>query len=373
MSAIDTVRLMALKEVTGPAGAPWERTLQGVLDKLVIASEALRDNPLGDPARRPLYVYRSPGVVAGTAVDVPAVYVLQGFSGQLDMWLDRPGLDLTDIERLDALWSCPPPGLPGPGGGTSDCGPAPEGIVVFVDAWTSLGGSQFLNSSATGNYTDYICDELVPFIDARYPTSARKRAVAGKSSGGYGAMVLPMLRPGVFHALATHCGDALFEVGYLPDFPKAVRALRDHFDGSYEQFLCRYRERERFDYGLFGDALNMYAMAACYSPDESEPLGVALPFDTRTGRLIPEVWERWLEHDPVRMAPHHAQALAELKLIFVDAGLHDEYHLDLGAQAFADVLRELAVECELELYHGGHRGTSYRYPPAIRKLLVALS
>jgi S-formylglutathione hydrolase FrmB len=348
---------MAVREVTGLAGAPWERPLSGALDRYVIESDALAGNPLGDPARRPLYVYRSPGVRDGSATDVPAVYVLQGFSGQVDMWLTRPGLDLSDIERIDALWS--------------SAGP-PEGIVVFLDAWTSLGGSQFLNSSATGNYTDYICDELIAFVDAHYPTDPAKRAVAGKSSGGYGAMVLPMLRPGVFSALATHCGDALFEVCYLPDFPKAVRALRDTFNGSYETFLQDYATRERFEFERFADPLNMYAMAACYSPDSSAAIKVALPFDTRTGRLIPGVWERWLEHDPVRMAPRHADTLRALKLIYVDAGLYDEYHLDLGAQAFADVVSELGASCDLELYPGGHRGTSYRYPPAIRKLLEAL-
>jgi S-formylglutathione hydrolase FrmB len=351
---------MAVREVNGPAGAPWERPLGGALDRLVIESEALASNPLGDPNRRPLYVYRSPGVVSGAATDVPAVYVLQGFSGQVDMWLSRPGLDLTDIERLDALWATPEQA-------------APDAVVVFVDAWTSLGGSQFLNSSATGNYTDYICDEIVPFVDARYPIDPSRRAVAGKSSGGYGAMVLPMLRPGIFSALATHCGDALFEVGYVPDFPKAVRALRDGFDGSYERFLEAYRSRERFDYERFGDALNMYAMAACYSPDPSEPTAVQLPFDVRTGRLVPDVWQRWLEHDPVRMAPNHAETLRALKLIYIDAGLHDEYHLDLGAQAFADTLGDLDIGSVFELYPGGHRGTSYRYPPAIRRLLEALS
>jgi Putative esterase len=350
---------MAVKEVTGLAGAPWEAPLKGVLDRLVIESEVLAGNPLGDPARRPLYVYRSPGVVDGSAVDVPCVYVLQGFSGQVDMWLSRPGLDLTDIERLDRLWSAP--------------APAPDAVVVFLDAWTSLGGSQFLNSTATGNYSDYICDEILPFIDARYPTDPRRRAVAGKSSGGYGAMVLPMLRPGLFAALASHCGDSLFEVGYIPDFPKAVRALRDDFNGSYVNFLQEYRARERFDFDRYGDALNMYAMAACYSPDPAEPTAVQLPFETRTGRLIPEVWGRWLEHDPVRMAPLHAQALKALKLIYIDAGLHDEYHLDLGAQAFADTLAELGIGSDFELYPGGHRGTGYRYPPAIRKLLEALN
>ena len=91
---------------------------------------------------------------------------------------------------------------------------------------------------------DYLCDEVVPFVDERYPTlpGREHRGLAGKSSGGYGAMVVPMLRPDVFGALASHAGDALFECCYLRDFPVIARELRDHFDGSYEVFMRAARE-----------------------------------------------------------------------------------------------------------------------------------
>lgn len=353
---------MALSIVEAPLAAPWSRPLRGRLQMLAVESELLAGNPLGDPARRPLYVYSSPGVVSGEATGVPSVYVLQGFTGQLDMWLSRPAFEPTVLERIDALWD------------ESADEPCPEAVIVLIDAWTSLGGSQFLNSSATGRYLDYVCDEIVPFVDERYPTApgAARRVVAGKSSGGYGAMVLAMLRPDVFGALASHAGDALFELCYLPDVPKAVRRLRDDFEGSYEVFWERFRARERFDYARWGEPLNMYAMAACYSPDPDVPGGVLLPFEPRTGRLIDEVWARWLEHDPVRMAPQYARALQGLRAVYLDAGRADEYGLDLGAQAFSDELSALGVEHAFELFDGGHGGIAYRYAPAIRSLLRAL-
>ena len=352
---------MAMKEVDGLAGGPWEPPLAGELDKLVVESEVLAGNPLDDPTRRPLYVYRSPGVVAGSATEVASVYLLQGFSGQLDAWLARSSFEPTVIERLDAMFS-------------GAQGPCPDAIVVFVDAWTSIGGAQFLNSPATGNYADYICDEVVPFIDSRYPTvpAPARRAVAGKSSGGYGAMVLPMLRPDVFGALASHSGDALFEVCYQPDFAKAARVLRDRYDGSFERFWEDFRGRETLDWGRHADLLNAYAMAAAYSPDPDNIGQVLLPFDIRTGRLIDEVWELWLEHDPVRMAAKHAQALRGLRRIYLEAGRSDEYFLDLGAQAFSIELQQLGIEHTLELFDGRHGGIKYRYPAAIRELLLAI-
>jgi Putative esterase len=352
---------MTMKEVQGPAGPPWEQPLNGRLDKLVVESEILAGNPLGDPTRRPLYVYASPGVVDGTAAEVASIYVIQGFSGQLDMWLGRSSFEPTVIERFDAMFSEP----------DSDC---PDAVLVFVDAWTSVGGSQFINSVATGNYLDYICDEIVPFVDDHYPTagSPGRRGIAGKSSGGYGAMVLPMLRPDVFGALASHAGDALFEVCYLPDFAKATRSLRDNYDGSIDKFLREFEARETLNWGLHGDLINVYGMAAAYSPDPDRPGKVLLPFDPSTGRLDEDVWALWLEHDPVRMAPAHAQALRGLRRIYLDAGRSDEYFLDLGAQAFSAELDKLGVAHTLELFDGRHGGISYRYPAAIRQLLQAL-
>lgn len=339
---------MALVQVDGSPGAPWERPLQGRFEQLVVESELLHDNPLGDPARRPLYVYSSAGVT--DARTVPSVYVLQGYGGQLDVWLARKPFEPNVIERLDQMFAA---------------GGCPDAIVVFVDAWTSIGGAQFINSSATGRYMDYLCDEVVPFIDERYAVSER-RGVAGHSSGGYGATVTAMLRPDVFCAFASHAGDALFEHCYLRDFGPVARVLRDHFEGSFEVFFERLREAELFDWSRFGVALSVYAMAAAYSPGR-------LPFEIKTGRLIDDVWQEWLRWDPVRMASGHVDALRSMRRIYLDAGRRDEYFLDLGAQALSAELQRLGVEHTLELFDGGHSGISYRYPGAVAELVKALT
>ncbi len=350
---------MSLREVEGLPGAPWDRPLAGALDRLVVESELLAGNPLGDPPRRPLYVYRPPGVQRGRGPAVPSVYVIQGYTGQLDMWLERSAFAPTFVERLDAMFAA------------SQC---PDAVIVLVDAWTSLGGSQFLNSASTGPYLDHLCDEIVPFVDASYPTlpGREHRGIAGKSSGGYGAMVVPMLRPDVFGALASHAGDALFEVCYLPEFPGIVRRLRDDFDGSYDVLRQRLAQEPEFDFDRYGAALSLYAYACAYTPDPDRPGEPLLPFDPSTGRLIDAVWARWLALDPVRMAEPHADALRGLRRIYLDAGRQDEFFLDLGAQAFAGELSRLGITHTLELFEGRHGGISHRYPGAIRELVLAL-
>ena len=349
-----------MRQIEGRPGPPWDRDLEGRLEQLTVVSDVLDGNPLGDPARRPLYVYLPPGAAAGEDRGLPSIYLIQGMTGQLDMWLARSAFEPTVVERIDALFSSPG---------------VPPAIVVFVDAWTSYGGSQFINSSATGNYMDYLCEEVVSFIDARFPTIADRghRGLTGKSSGGYGAMVVPMLRPDVFGALASHAGDALFEVCYQPEFPQTARTLRDRFGGSYETFWTEVRRADRFDFSTYGHPLNTYAMAACYSPDDDHPGEVILPFDVATGRLCPDVWDRWLEWDPVRIAPRRIDALEGMKLIYLDAGKSDEYFLDLGAQAFAKELDKAGIEHTLELFDGAHGGLQYRYPKAIGALAKALA
>lgn len=349
---------MTLSAVDGVAGEPWELGLRGRLDRLVVRSELLEGNPLGDPARRPLYVYCAPG--AEEAGACASVYVIQGMTGQVDMWLGRTAFEPTMIERVDALFTS---------------GKVAPAVVVFVDAWTSYGGSQFINSTSTGRYMDYLCDEVVAFVDERYPTSAHRdhRGLTGKSSGGYGAMVVPMLRPDVFGALASHAGDALFECCYQVEFPQTARILRDSFEGSWDVFFERFRAADHLDFDLYGHPLNTYAMGACYSPDESDPPKALLPFDVATGRLDEELWRLWLAWDPVRMAPRHAGALRSMRRIYLDAGRSDEYYLDLGAQAFSKELDALGVEHTLELFDGAHGGLQYRYPGAIAELVEALA
>ena len=350
-----------LSAVDEPAGSPWARRLAGRFEQLVVESESLAGNPLGDPVRRPLYVYSSPGVAAGQLTGVNAVYLLQGFGGQLDAWLARKPFERTIVERIDAMFAA---------------GESPDAVIVFVDAWTSLGGSQFLNSTATGNYLDYVCDEVVTFVDARYPTAAAAahRALCGHSSGGYGALVLPMLRPDRFGALVAYAPDTLFEACYMPDFARAVRVLRDHYGGSYERLLADARGSERFDWARWAPAVAAYAMAAAYSPDPDPGRvgAVLLPFDVATGEVIDEVWARWLDHDPVRMARRHAQALRGLRHIHLGAGRSDESMLDVGTCAFAHELDRLGVAHTLELFDGGHGGLSRRYPAGLASLLASL-
>jgi hypothetical protein len=337
---------------------PWTIDFAGRIDEHVISSDALKGNPLGDPAERPLYVYVPPGYDNDPDVRYPSIYVIQGLTGQVDMWRNRTPFRPNFVELMDGLFS------------EGETQPA---IVALVDAWTSLGGSQFLDSPGTGNYHTYLCDEIVPFVDATYRTDAvrERRGIQGKSSGGYGAFVTPMLRPDLFSGLASHAGDALFEVCYLPDFRKSVRTLRDRYDGSFERFWDDFRSRPAFSKEGDDTLLNDWCMAACYSADADGT--VRVPYDAETGRLIDDVWERWLAWDPVRMVPRYADALRSMRAIYIDAGTRDEWFLDLGARAVAKELDAIGGEYDFDLFDATHMAIEYRYPRSLAYLADALA
>jgi S-formylglutathione hydrolase FrmB len=328
---------------------PWSAKLAGRIDEHVISSEVLRDNPLGDPSERPLWVYVPPGYDDEPDRRYPAVYVIQGYTGHLAMWRNRGPYRQPFPETADAVFAN---------------GAAPSAIVVYADAWTAYGGSQFVDSHGTGRYHSYLCDEVVPWVDERYRTlaAAGHRAIMGKSSGGFGAMITPMLRPDLFGALATHAGDALYENCYIPEFGTAVRLLRD-YDGDIWQWWDDFRSRPSFTKEADQHLLMLLGVSACFSAREDGT--VELPFDPRTGMLRPDVWQQWLDWDPVRMAPRYAGALRSLRAIWIDAGTRDDYFLDLGAEAFRVALHEAGVADDVisfELFDATHAGIDYRYP-----------
>jgi hypothetical protein len=184
-------------------------------------------------------------------------------------------------------------------------------------------------------------------------------------------MITPMLRPDLFGGLATHAGDALYELCYIKEFGDCARYLRD-YDGDIWKWWEDFQSRVAFTKKEDSTLLMALGVSACFSADDDgTPL---LPFDSRTGQLIPEVWERWLAWDPVRMVPSHAEALRGLRAIWIDGGTSDEWYLDLGAEAFRAELAKIGVtDLSFELFDATHAGIDYRYPLSLAFLAKRLS
>lgn len=299
-------------------------------------SSVLKGNPLRDSHVRRFPVYLPPGYEA-SADRYPVIFGLIGFTGTGAMYLNKSFLFQPLDEILDEL-------ILG--------GKMPGVIYVMPDCLTAYGGSQYVNSSAVGNYEDYVVKELVPFIDERFRTTG-KRGCVGGSSGGIGSFTLAAKYPDVFQAFADHCGDSAFEYCYLGDLPKFVQSMEkyDYDMVKLVEALPHIREKDE----TYMSLLNMTAMAACYSPNpDVKPLGFELPFDPYSGKLKPEIWQKWLTHDPVHMVEKYQINLRKLKFAFVDCGKRDQFHLYLGSRQLHQKLKQFDVPHVYEEYDSNH-------------------
>jgi S-formylglutathione hydrolase FrmB len=325
-----------------------------VLERL--RSRVLEGNAPGDPATRTVPIYLPPSYATSPSRRYPVAYVLAGFTGrgraQLNDNAWNPPLD----ERMDGMIA------------RGDCA---EMILVMPDCFTRYGGSQYLNSTATGHYMDHVVEELVPWVDANYRTmQAREhRGVIGKSSGGYGALALAMLAPQAFGAAVCHSGDMYFDYCYRVDIPKFCTLVQQA--GGLVAWLKAFeaRRQKSADDML---AMNIVAMAAAYSPNPDAPLGIDLPVEIETGEFREDVWERWQARDPLVMAESHVPELRALSLLFFDCGTRDEWHLHHGARMLARRLTALKVPHEHQEFDDGHRNVQYRYEVSMPKLAKAL-
>ncbi len=331
---------------------------RGRLTYLSVDSAALRDNLLGDPASRTVGVYLAPGSESGGPH--PLLVDLTGFTGSGLKHLGWTAFGESVPQRVDRLIV------------ERRMGPV---VVAFPDCFTSLGGNQYVNSAALGRWDDFLLEDLLPALEREFPVAPgpRHRAVFGKSSGGYGAIVQGLRHGDHWAGVACHSGDMGFDLLYRGDFPKVLDALARH-EGSADRFIRQLRDKPKVE-GAEMHVLMMLAMAASYDPDPEAPWGVRLPVDPETCELDPERWARWLEHDPLVLVerPECIARLRRLSLVYIDCGSRDQYHLHYGARAFVRKLRRAGVDHRYEEFDDNHSGIDYRMDVSLPLLYEAVS
>lgn len=322
----------------------------------IVPSRALKDNALGDPSDRPVHVILPPGYAASGGRRYPVVFLLAGFGGSGRSFLDYEPWDETLPELAGRLF------------GEARIQPM---ILVLPDGMTRFGGSQYLNSPATGRYQDYLL-ELVEWTDRTFSTQAEPaaRAIAGKSSGGFGALRMVLDRPGTFGLVVDHSGDKYFEYCYAATFPRLHRTLEEFKD--LDRALDDPRSYRPHDQA-FRDLMEIVALSACYSPNSAARHGFDLPIDLETGAVRDEVWQRWREHDPLVLLEHRAEALRNLKLIYLDCGRRDEFHLQVGMRLFHRGLDHLGIPHQYTEHEEGHFNLNYRYAYSLQAISDAIA
>lgn len=324
-----------------------------------VESAALAGNLLRDPARRVVAVYLPVGYDDSDA-DYPVLVDLAGFTGSGLKRLAWTAFGESVPQRIDRLVA------------TGAMGPV---IAVFPDGFTSLGGNQYVDSPVTGQWERFVIDELIPRIetDFRARRGRRHRAIYGKSSGGYGALVHGMRHADTWAAVACHSGDMAFDWLYRPDFPKTLDMLARH-DRSIPRFVSHLHDKPKIE-GAEMHALMILAMAASYDPDPTVPYGVTLPVDLRTCELDETRWARWLAHDPLTLVdrPQVQDNLRQLAGLFIDCGSRDQYNLHYGARAFVRKLERNGIGHRYEEFDDNHSSIDYRLDVSLPFLYAAVT
>jgi len=334
-------------------------------------SRILRGNPLGDPHVRKVGVWLPPHYGANPRQRFPVLYDLVGYTGS--------GLAHTN-------WKPFGDNVPERAARLIHEGKMGPVIIVFPDCFTALGGNQYVNSSAIGNYADYLTREIIPFVDGEFRTLASRehRGCFGKSSGGYGAIVHGMKYAKYWGAVADHSGDAYFDIVYWHDWPNTLNELAKYRlpkrragaydarrearrkglaagldDGRIRRFLAELKKKEKLS-GKEVHCLMNLCMAATYDPDPKAPLGFRIPFNAETGEVIASRWREWRKHDPVNMVWRYRAALKSLRGIYIDCGWRDQYHIHYGCRLVSQRLAEAGVRHRYEEFDDDHSDIDYR-------------
>lgn len=330
------------------------KTPSGHVHRLWIESDVLKSNMLGDPTRRMIDVYVPHGA---DGRGLPLLVDVVGFTAGGPAHTNWKNFGENLPERLDRLIST---------------GAMPPAVVAFPDCFTKLGGNQYINSVAMGQWADFLIREAVPLVENTYGCGgAGKRGVFGKSSGGYGAMAHAMLYPDFWAAAASHSGDMGFEWVYLPEFPGVLRALAPNGHDIQAWLTDFFAKKKVGDKDMH--TLMMFAMCATYDPAPGAFMGVRLPVSFDTCEIIPDRWANFMKWDPIVMAEQYSVGLRKLKALYIDCGDVDQYNLIYGARRLHRILERNGVVHHYEEFPDNHSSVDYRMDISLPILAKALS
>lgn len=306
----------------------------GKLVDLKVHSPALEGNLLGDSADRSVIIYLPPSYDISSTQRYPVVCLLHGFGVGPLLWTSGVFQGFSIQTVMDTLVAE---------------GKVQEMIIVMPDAFNKYGGSFYTNSATTGNWEDFITQELVEYIDSNYRTLPRtaSRGIAGVSMGGYGAARLGLKYPEVYNAFYSMSG--FFGKVSDPDF--LARNLSTAESSTWRVTLSLKEINQ-------GTGNGRIAAAAAFSPNPNRPpFFVDFPVELvgETLKPVEPVLRKRLAHMPINMLDEYMLNPKQLKGIGFDCGTSDTF-IDFPPENrnFSQALKDLGIPHFFEEYAGGH-------------------
>ncbi|MCZ6675430.1 MAG: alpha/beta fold hydrolase [Verrucomicrobia bacterium] len=294
--------------------------------RLTVHSPALEGNLLGDSPDRKIVVYLPPSYEANNDRRYPVIYVIHGNNSggrrrDLNNFYGAPMQEIMDPFIAEGVIK--------------------EMIVVLPDSTNLYGGSQYANSTVSGNWADFIIHDVITYMDENYRTLAKpeSRGLTGHSMGGRVTLCLSLKYPGIFGVVyATSPGQMAFHKTGMGN------------EASWRKLLTSKNARPS-DNGL----RRLLGFSVAFAPNPDLPpyytdFPMALEGDEL--RAVDEVKQRWAAFDPVQMAEKNADPYRELIALQFDCGTSDRI-ID-SARLFSEILTKQNVPHVFEEYDGGH-------------------
>ncbi len=336
----------------------------------VFHARSLVGNPLKGSPERKIKIYLPPQYFTSDTKRYPVIYFLHGYGGTVEKTLIGTYQDLKNAtppifrlvllsffkklityEKLDALMlsgQIPPFILVQPGGHL------PLPILHAVKDRIGLippKGSLYLNSPYTGNYSDYIFQDVIEYIDSNYRTKADKlhRGIVGASMGGYGALYGVMIHPEKFNAVYAISPA----ISYLNVIESGmVMPINTILFGKRKAVAMGRKDLD----DILDTADLIFARDTPLLPTiNRDKQGKIQSY----GRNAKDLWLRW---DLNLLAQKHSEALRSVN-ITLSCEEQDEFGLADQIRTFQKSLNELQVPHQLKIYDDSY--AAKRSPHAV--------
>ena len=332
-TAIQPTQIVSTPTITAPT-----EVFQPI-NTIKISAPSLKNNLVGEAAERTIQVYLPPSYGIPDK-HFPVIYYLPGYgdSGMI-------GFNLPD--SMDRL--------------VSD-GKVNEIIIVVANGMNKLGGSFYTNSPVTGNWEDFIAQDVVGYVDGHFRTlaQAESRGITGHSMGGFGALNIAMHRPDVFGVVYSISPGLFDENGLTESQMFESERLIQSFIKFEEKLSALPLEEAKTRISSSPDQFTLsYGFAFAPNPDRHPPY-FNYPFTEVDGKLVrnDEIWKKWESGfggiaDEVIL---YKDNLLKLKGIVVDYGEYDEYNwIPKGCIYFGEQLTAAGIPIKVEAYSGSHQ------------------
>lgn len=326
---------------------------KGTYDVINIPAPSLRNNLVGTDTIQKIGIYLPPSYNSSKK-SYPVVYFLLGYQTKVR----ESNAEIFNIMEDETV---------------------KEMIYVEISGYNLYKGSMYTNSPVTGNWEDYVTNDVITYVDKNYRTIPEKasRGLIGHSMGGLGAFNISLKHPDKFSAVelmspAIGADDDFMKLLFPNDSTIiSLKKLSNKMEGIHRNDYAKILTSEMNE---IGDYWLIVACGVAFAPDTEQPLLMALPFNFNkdgTFEKNESVWELWRKGfgEFAQKVKQYKENLKLYTYYGMDVGYYDQLVVNVKAvKKLSFYMSEENIPHSVYLYNGDHwnrmdKNLEYRIMP----------